>query len=246
MAAGPVIPSPPNAGDDSGYVRTSLTDLILTLSDAAGTGSQLSIAIPILASTRNSSGDGSPNQYAFTPHFLFVPVSNDGTKYTKTADSALLMKLALFSGALQSRVAAYISSQVNSQVLAQNVQVLPINQFTIAEQSTGVVLYSSPPNVVLQPIQDIKTQNLSQSQVDSIASLISAGQASFAFSYTYQDGSNTINSATITYKQIQSNSVFQNLTGPGSATGCVSTRHRLRQQTADGDAQLALNRSAGS
>lgn len=127
------------------------------------------------------------------------------------------MRLALYSGALQSKAAAYISSQIGAQVLAQNVQVLPISQFTITEHTIGTI-YTSPFNFVLQPVQDIKTQNLSQTQVDALASSVTNGSASFTFLYTFEDGSNTINSATITYKQIQSNSVFQQLTRPRSAT----------------------------
>jgi microcystin-dependent protein len=217
MAAGPVIPSSPSAGDDSGYVRSSLTDLFLTLSGPTAAIPRLAISLPILASSRNSSSDSTPNQYAFTPHFLFTPVAADGSQFTRTSDPALLMRLALYSGALQSKAAAYISSQIGAQVLAQNVQVLPISQFTITEQTIGTI-YTSPFNFVLQPVQDIKTQNLSQTQVDALASSVTNGSASFTFFYTFEDGSNTINSATITYKQIQSNSVFQQLTGPGSAT----------------------------
>jgi len=211
---------------ESGFVQRAFCDMTISIS-------QTSSAIQCFEGTRNSD-PGAIKVYAFSPYFQFLQWTSDHKAYQIFAQgTAIKLRLALYDDALKSAAASWISQQTNSAVSINSVLPLPIYSLTISENSTGATAtlpqgrITPGTSLVMSPVMDIYFRNLTPALTQQLANVIDQQQADFTFTYYYKTSNTILGAYTVTYDDIHSSSIFNQLTGNGGV-GLV-TRNGVTQ-----------------
>ncbi len=225
-------------GEETSYVPSQLSDMTVQIGP---TTIDIQFYEAVRTSSGQSSGVSTPGRatYAFTPYFSFTQFGTPLRKYdvydsgggTKT----IRMRLALYDDSLKRAAALWVSDRTNTHVAIGDLQVLPIFTLKVMEQNTGQYAMfpegssSSTTRIALSPVQDVYFRNMSAPIASTFTQLLDTGNADFTFEYSFKKAGTILGSYTVRYKDIQQNTIFQQLTGAGG-TGLV---------TRDGAARVA-------
>ena len=214
-----------SSGEEVGYVRSSATDMTLSL--PGGT-----VAVQFYESIRGSSPSEAAKgtqKFAFSPYFLFLtsPRGTESKPYRLTPNpdgtENVTLRLLLYDDRLKQAAASWVSAYAEQYVKVTDVQVLPIWNVFITERGTGlqVILPDGPvtpsTRVSAQTERDITFLNLSPERARNLVQKIENGSASFTFDYSYTKAGTVLSDVEVKYNDVASSSEFQNVTGGGGS-----------------------------
>ncbi|MBX9722619.1 MAG: phage tail protein, partial [Candidatus Obscuribacterales bacterium] len=195
----------------------------------------LPININFYKATQNADPASQSKTFAFTPYFEFVSFIPEGGNSPVRYESIqnpdgtknIHMRLACYDESLKNLAGASIAQIEKDQTVnIASILVLPIYQLTISEANSKLSV-TLPPNptaatkLSLTPIIEVFFQNLSPADANALASRIQSGATNFYFAYSFKKANTSLNAVAVTMKDIQKTSVFQQLSGNGSAISCT-------------------------